>query len=103
MDNVLLYWDDMLLMVGPYGDLVHYLYDEPIILIPECDGARILSNLNMGFLQRVPSSIESIFKIQSIERTALLYDALDHYDRRNAKEEYKGRVSCAPHTHSPPS
>lgn len=85
MDSVLLYWDDMLLMVGPYGDPVRYLFDDPIILIPECDGARILSNLNMEFLQRVPSSTESIFKIGSTEPAALLYDALDHFDRRSAK------------------
>ncbi|CAI9265040.1 unnamed protein product [Lactuca saligna] len=85
MDSVLLYWDDMLLMVGPYGDLVRYLYDEPIILILECDGARILTKLNMEFLQRVPSSTESIFKIGSTEPTYLLYDALDHFYRRNAK------------------
>ncbi|CAI9270874.1 unnamed protein product [Lactuca saligna] len=65
MDSVLLYWDDMLLAVGPYGDLVLYLYDEPIILIPECNGARILSNLNMEFLQRVPASTKSVFKIGS--------------------------------------
>lgn len=85
MDSVLLYWDDMLLMVGPYGEPVRYLYDEPIILIPECDGARILSNVNMEFLQRVPASTESIFKIGSTEPAALLYDALDHFDRRSAK------------------
>lgn len=85
MDNVLLYWDYMLLMVGPCGDLVCYLYDEPVILIPECDGARILSNSNIEFLQRVPASTESIFKIGSTEPTNLLYDALDHFDRRNAK------------------
>ncbi|CAI9287848.1 unnamed protein product [Lactuca saligna] len=85
MDSVLLYWHDMLMMVGLYGDLIRYLYDEPIILIPECDGARILSNLNMEFLQRVPSSTESIFKIGSTEPTTLLYDALDHFDRMNAK------------------
>ena len=65
---MLLYWDDMLLIVGPYGEPVRYLYDEPIILIPECDGARILSNLNMEFLQRVPASTESIFMIGSTEQ-----------------------------------
>ena len=81
----MLYWDDMLLMVGPYGDPVCYLDDGPIILILECDGARILSNLNMEFLQRAPASIESIFNIGSTEPTTLLYDALDHFDRRNAK------------------
>ena len=82
---MLLYWDDMLLMVGPYGDPVRYIYDEPIILIRECDGARILTNSTMEFLQRVPASTESIFKIGSTEPAALLYDALDHFDRRSAK------------------
>ncbi|KAJ0669793.1 putative transcription factor WD40-like family [Helianthus annuus] len=92
MDSVLLYWDDMLLMVGPYGDPVRYLYDDPITLIPECDGARILSNSNMEFLQRVPSSTESIFKIGSTEPAALLYDALDHFDRRSAKADENLRL-----------
>jgi len=73
------------MMVGPVGDPVHYFYDEPIILIPECDGVRILSNTNLEFLQRVPDSTESIFKIGSTSPAALLYDALDHFDRRSAK------------------
>lgn len=82
---MLLYWDDILLMMGPRGDPVRYFYDEPIILIPECDGVRILSNSSMELLQRVPDSTESIFKIGSTSPAALLYDALDHFDRRSAK------------------
>ncbi|XP_062105731.1 protein VACUOLELESS1 [Humulus lupulus] len=92
MDSVLLYWDDMLLMMGPRGEPVRYLYDEPIILIPECDGVRILSNSNMEFLQRVPDSTESIFKIGSTSPAALLYDALDHFDRRSAKADENLRL-----------
>ncbi|XP_015880079.3 protein VACUOLELESS1 [Ziziphus jujuba] len=92
MDTVLLYWDDMLLMMGPRGDPVRYLYDEPIILIPECDGVRILSNSSMEFLQRVPDSTESIFKIGSTSPAALLYDALDHFDRRSAKADENLRL-----------
>ncbi|XP_077252312.1 vacuoleless1 (VCL1) [Tasmannia lanceolata] len=92
MDSVLLYWDEMLLMVGPYGDPVRYLYDEPIILIPECDGVRILSNTNMEFLQRVPDSTVSIFKIGSTVPAALLYDALDHFDKRSAKADENLRL-----------
>ncbi|XP_041994658.1 protein VACUOLELESS1-like [Salvia splendens] len=84
-DTVLLYWDDMLLMVGPYDEPVRYIYDEPIILIPECDGVRILSNTNMEFLHRVPDSTVSIFQIGSTSPPALLYDALEHFDRRSAK------------------
>jgi hypothetical protein len=82
---VLLYWDDMLLMVGPSDEPVRYLYDEPIVLIPECDGVRILSNTSMEFLQLVPNSTVSIFKIGSTSPAALLFDALDHFDRRSAK------------------
>lgn len=77
----------MLLMVG-VGGAVQYFYDEPLILIPECDGARILSNTSMEFLQRVPDSTVSIFKIGSTEPAALLYDALDHFDQRSAKVGY---------------
>lgn len=85
LDSVLLYWDDMLLMVGPSDQPVRYLYDEPIVLIPECDGVRILSNSSLEFLQLVPNSTVSIFKIGSTSPAALLYDALDHFDRRSAK------------------
>lgn len=85
MDTVLLYWDELLLMVGPNGDPVRYSYDEPILLIPECDGVRILSNSSMEFLHRVPDSTVSIFQIGSTSPAALLYDALDHFDRRSAK------------------
>ena len=84
-DTVLIYWDDMLLMVGPYDDCVSYISDEPLILIPECDGARILSNTSMEFLQRVPDSTVSIFKIGSTSPASLLFDALDHFDRQSAK------------------
>nr|BAJ33734.1 unnamed protein product [Eutrema halophilum] len=92
MDSVLLYWDEDLMMVGPLGEPVHYFYDEPVILIPECDGVRILSNTSLEFLQRVPDSTESIFKIGSTSPAALLYDALDHFDRRSAKADENLRL-----------
>lgn len=88
MDSILLYWDDMLLMVAPQAEPVRYFYDEPLVLIPECDGVRILSNSSMEFLQRVPSSTEHIFTIGSTSPAALLYDALDHFDRRSAKASH---------------
>lgn len=87
MDTVLLYWDEVLLMVGPLGEPINYYYDEPIFLISECDGVRILSNTSMEFLQRVPDSTEAIFRIGSTEPPALLIDALDHFDKRSAKAD----------------
>eukprot|EP00257_Ricinus_communis_P020163 XP_015579335.1 protein VACUOLELESS1 isoform X1 [Ricinus communis] len=92
LDTVLLYWDDMLLMVGPSHGCISYIYDEPLILIPECDGVRILSNTSMEFLQRVPDSTESIFNIGSTSPASLLFDALDHFDRRSAKADENLRL-----------
>ncbi|XP_031257180.1 protein VACUOLELESS1 [Pistacia vera] len=92
MDSILLYWDDMLLMVAPQAEPVRYFYDEPVVLIPECDGVRILSNTSMEFLQRVPTSTEYIFAIGSTSPAALLYDALDHFDRRSAKADENLRL-----------
>lgn len=88
LDSVLLYLDDMLWVVGPSEYSISYIYDDPLILIPECDGVRILSNTTMEFLQRVPDSTESIFKIGSTSPASLLVDALDHFDRRSAKVCY---------------
>ncbi|CAL1353294.1 unnamed protein product [Linum trigynum] len=93
MDSVLLYWDDMLLLVGPSSeDSVRYIYDEPVFLIAECDGVRILSNTSMEFLQMVPDSTVSIFKIGSTSPASLLFDALDHFDRRSAKADENLRL-----------
>lgn len=92
LDSVLLYWEETLLMVGPYGDSVRYPYEEPLVLVPECDGVRILTNSYMEFLQRVPDSTVSIFKIGSTSPAAMLYDALDHFDRRSAKADENLRL-----------
>ncbi|KAL5997535.1 vacuolar protein sorting-associated protein 16 [Asimina triloba] len=95
LDSVLLYWEESLLMVGPYGDPVRYFFDEPIILIPECDGVRILSSTSTEFLHRVPDSTVDIFKIGSTLPAALLYDALDHFDRRSAKASTSSTADAA--------
>ncbi|GJV66911.1 protein vacuoleless1 [Tanacetum coccineum] len=102
MDSVLLYWDDMLLMVGPYGDPVRYIYDEPIILIPECDGARILSNSTMEFLQRVPLLLgigeEDTALTKSTESgdTDLIYLVLFHIWQKRPPLELFGMIQARP-------
>ena len=40
-DSVVLYWDQLVLMVGPYGDWVKYAYDEPVFLVAEADAVRL--------------------------------------------------------------
>lgn len=94
VDSVLLYWhvQELLLVVGPNGDSIQYTYEESIVLIPECDGVRILSSSSMDFLQRVPNSTVSIFQIGSTSPAALLYDALDHFDKQSPKADENLRL-----------
>jgi len=53
-DSAVLYWDNIVLMIGPFGDFIKYSYDETIYLIPEVDGVRIISSDKCEFLQKVP-------------------------------------------------
>lgn len=91
-DSVLLYWEDRLMMVGPQNRSIQYDYEESIVLVPECDGVRIVSNTYTEFLQLVPESTVSLFKIGSTSPAAMLFDALDHHERRSAKADENLRL-----------
>lgn len=79
IDSVILYWDNILLVVGPACEWIKYSYDEPIFLMTEIDGVRIFSSETCEFLQRVPDVTEDIFKIGATSPASMLYDALDHF------------------------
>ncbi|KAI7862783.1 Vps16, C-terminal region-domain-containing protein [Spinellus fusiger] len=86
-DSVVLYWDKIVLMVGPFGDWIKFSYEDPIFLASEVDGMRIISNDKCELLQKVPAANEEIFKIGSTSPAAMLYDALDHYERKSPKAD----------------
>ncbi|CAG8793312.1 16862_t:CDS:2, partial [Cetraspora pellucida] len=77
----------LLLMVGPYGDWIRYPYDDAVFLIPEIDGVRIISSDKCEFLQKVPNVTEETFKIGSTAPAAMLFDALEHFDKRSPKAD----------------
>lgn len=84
-DSVLLYWASFLLMVGPYGHWLKFVYTTPIFLIPEIDCCRIVTSSTCELLQRVPASIEIIHRIGSTHPSALLYDSIE-YENRDVRE-----------------
>uniref|UniRef100_A0A7S4PFI6 Vacuolar protein sorting-associated protein 16 homolog n=1 Tax=Guillardia theta TaxID=55529 RepID=A0A7S4PFI6_GUITH len=86
-DSVVLYWDKIVLMIGPYGDWVKYAYDEAVFLLPEMDGVRIISSSRCEFLHRVPDSVVDIFKIGSCTPGAILFDALELLEKNDAKAD----------------
>ncbi|RHZ79068.1 hypothetical protein Glove_152g21 [Diversispora epigaea] len=91
-DSVVLYWDKIVLMVGPFGDWIKYSYDDSIYLIPEVDGVRVISSDKCEFLQKVPNATEEIFKIGNTVPPAILFDALDHFEKGSPKADENIRI-----------
>lgn len=56
---------DILLMVGPYGDWIKHNLESKTVLVSECDGVRLISAELHELLSRVPDSLTDIFKIGS--------------------------------------
>ncbi|KAI9106064.1 Vps16, N-terminal region-domain-containing protein [Phlyctochytrium arcticum] len=86
-DSVVLHWPDSVLMVGPFGDWIKYTYEGIVRLVPEIDGLRIISNEKCEFLQRVPTSMEEVFKIGSTAPGAILFDAFDHFEKKSPRAD----------------
>ncbi|KAL1915507.1 uncharacterized protein VTP21DRAFT_6631 [Calcarisporiella thermophila] len=91
-DSVVLYWDKIMLMVGPLGDWIKFSCEDPAFLFPEIDGVRIITGEKCEFLQKVPSVTEDIFKIGSTFPAAMLFDALDHFEKRSPKADENIRI-----------
>lgn len=84
-DSVVMYWSAFLLMAGPFGDYIEYFEDSPAALVTETDGLRILTTEACQLLRRVPDCVQHVFGVGSTEPPALLYDALEHYQRNSPK------------------
>lgn len=86
-DAVVMYWEEVLLMVGPFGDWVYYPIDEPAALVPELDGMRIVSNRSTQLLRRVADCLVEIFRIGSTSPGAALLDARTLFDQKDARAD----------------
>lgn len=69
----------LLYMVGCFGNCASFDYETPITLCQEIDCARIFSNTSCELLEQVNDHAVDIFRIGSIEPSALLYDAFIDY------------------------
>eukprot|EP00158_Paraphelidium_tribonemae_P006784 Partr_v1_DN27971_c0_g1_i2_m11137 putative vacuolar protein sorting len=88
-DSVVVYWEQVLLMIGPHGDWVKYSYDAdmPVHLHTERDGLRIVSRVRSEFLQRVPVAVDEIFRFGSTTPAALLFDAWSSFERKDSRAD----------------
>ncbi|ORX75377.1 hypothetical protein K493DRAFT_247355 [Basidiobolus meristosporus CBS 931.73] len=86
-DAVTLRWENAIWLVGPFGDCLKYIYDENAYLISEMDGVRIVTGDTCEFLHKVPRATEEVFKIGSTSPAAMLFDALEHFEKRSPKAD----------------
>ncbi|CAI5531420.1 unnamed protein product [Closterium sp. Naga37s-1] len=61
--------------------------DSCLILIPECDGVRLLSSLHSDFISRVPEPTVAAFALASTAPPALLLEAFSLFERRSGKAD----------------
>ncbi|KAI8900653.1 Vps16, N-terminal region-domain-containing protein [Globomyces pollinis-pini] len=86
-DAVVLHWDDTILMVGPMGDYLKFIYDGVVHMVSEVDSVRIVSHDKCEILEKVPNANVDVFRIGSTASSAILYDARELFDRKNPKAD----------------
>jgi vacuolar protein sorting-associated protein 16 len=91
-DSVVCLWerDDsgfILLMVGPHSQYISYAYYQPVYLISEIDGLRIISESDCEFWQLVPMATVKTLQIGSTEPPAILYDAWRFFEERSPQSD----------------
>ena len=86
-DSILVLWERLLLMVGPYADSVKYEYASPPLLHTEVDGVRIIAEHESELLQRVPEPTEQVFMPGSLAPAARLLEASTAFDQGSARSD----------------
>ena len=54
-----------MLMVGPLGDTVEFPVAPPVVLVPERDGVRVISDERHELLRRVPAPLADVYRVGS--------------------------------------
>eukprot|EP00878_Enallax_costatus_P027161 GHUV01029216.1.p1 GENE.GHUV01029216.1~~GHUV01029216.1.p1 ORF type:complete len:582 (+),score=119.59 GHUV01029216.1:259-2004(+) len=87
VDAVALRWEGLLLLVDPYGHWIKRGCDEPVGLVTEVDGLRVITAGGCSLLRRVPEACVQVYKPGSTAPSAQLLDARDLFDSGNAKAD----------------
>ncbi|KAF9445538.1 vacuolar protein sorting-associated protein 16 [Macrolepiota fuliginosa MF-IS2] len=86
-DAILLTWDGLAVLVGPFGDTLQYFYTGSLFAVTETDGVRVMGPEVCDLLQKVPASTLSIFRPGSTSPSAILYDAWESFNNRSPKAD----------------
>lgn len=87
-ESIVLAWEDEIEIIGAYGGTLRYYFDDPIHLLPDVDGIRVLRGQKLEYIRRVPDSLVEIFKIGSTSPPAILLDAQQQFEGKSPKINY---------------
>ena len=94
VDSVCCYWEEsnpnnssasggglsgLVLLVGPANTSLKFHYEQPVYLVGEPDGVRVVSDARCEFLQRVPDSQEAVRRLDGA--ASMLCEAYDEYEK----------------------
>lgn len=88
-DAVTLVWEDEITLVDRYGKALNLIFEDggPVIVFPEINGIRTLTNQKHDFFTKVPRVVVDIFKIGSTAPAAILRDCVDQLERKSPKAD----------------
>ncbi|KAK7034490.1 Vacuolar protein sorting-associated protein 16 [Paramarasmius palmivorus] len=86
-DAILVTWDSLAVLVGPFADTLEYHYSGNLFAVTEPDGIKVVGQDTCDLIQKVPTSSLSIFKPGSSSPAAILYDAWESFTRRSPKAD----------------
>lgn len=75
------------MIVGRTAETIMYNYDGPVHLVSEVDGVRVLSGSSHEMIQKVPSVVQKIFRINSIDPAAYLLEASKQFQKKSHKAD----------------
>lgn len=84
-DAILVTWESLVILVGPFGDTLQFFYPGSTFVVTEPDGIRVVGPDTCDLIQKVPASSLSVFRPGSMSPAAILYDAWESFAQRSSK------------------
>ena len=75
------------MIVGRSGETMLYTYDGPVHLVTEIDGVRVISSFTHEMIQKVPSVVQKIFRINSTDAASYLLEASKQFQKKSHKAD----------------
>ncbi|EGC36173.1 hypothetical protein DICPUDRAFT_32286 [Dictyostelium purpureum] len=90
-DGIVMYWDSIakepVFIFFSNGDWAKITLEQPVSLVTEIDGVRIISDTTSEFFHRVSDVTVDLFKIGTTSPSSILYDATEHFINKSPQAD----------------